>query len=76
MEPRKEFGMALVVIGLSGFWNGAAPVAHHDGWLTDQSDRAGTSWVVGVSQRITLEVTTMVATMEVQVVVAINIIGL
>ena len=36
---------------LSGFWSGRAPVAHHDGWLTDQTDRAGTSWIVGVSQR-------------------------
>ena len=36
---------------LSGFWNGRAPVAYHNGWLTDQNDRAGTSWIVGVSQR-------------------------
>jgi len=31
---------------LSGFWNGRTPVAYHNGWLTDQSDRAGTNWVV------------------------------
>jgi|SRR5210317_505795 hypothetical protein len=36
---------------LTGFWSGAAPVAHHEGWLTDQTDRAGTSWIVGVTQR-------------------------
>jgi|SRR5210317_22577 hypothetical protein len=35
---------------LSGFWSGAAPVAFHEGWLTDQTDRAGTSWVICVDQ--------------------------
>jgi len=35
---------------LSGFWSGRTPVAYHNGWLTDQGDRAGTNWVVSVDQ--------------------------
>lgn len=35
---------------LSGFWNGRTPVAYHNGWLTDQSDRAGNNWVVSADQ--------------------------
>tara|TARA_R100000353_G_scaffold68853_1_gene53325 strand:- start:3089 stop:3832 length:744 start_codon:yes stop_codon:yes gene_type:complete len=35
---------------LSGHWSGNCPVAYHEGWLTDQGDRAGTSWIVTVDQ--------------------------
>lgn len=33
---------------LTGFWNGAAGVAHHDGWVTNQTDRFGNNWLVSV----------------------------
>lgn len=35
---------------LSGFWGGAAGVAYHDGWLTDQTDRHGNNWVISTDQ--------------------------
>ena len=33
---------------LTGFWNGSAGVAHHDGWVTNQVDRFGNNWLVSV----------------------------
>lgn len=34
---------------LSGFWNGNAGVAFHEGWLTS-NDKAGTNWVLSVDK--------------------------
>jgi len=35
---------------LSGFWNGNAGVAYHDGWLTSQVDTHGNSWLYSCDQ--------------------------
>ena len=35
---------------LSGHWDGASGVAYHGGWLTVQTDRHGSNWVIGVDQ--------------------------
>tara|TARA_R110000822_G_scaffold90565_1_gene209355 strand:- start:187 stop:879 length:693 start_codon:yes stop_codon:yes gene_type:complete len=35
---------------LSGHWSGASGVAYHNGWLTNQTDRHGSNWVIGVDQ--------------------------
>lgn len=35
---------------LSGFWNGNAGVAYHDGWITPQTDYHGTNWVISTDQ--------------------------
>lgn len=35
---------------LSGFWSGAAGVAYHGGWVTDQTDRHGYNWVYSTDQ--------------------------
>lgn len=35
---------------LSGFWDGAAGVAFHEGWLTGTSDIHGTNWVYSTDQ--------------------------
>jgi uncharacterized repeat protein (TIGR02543 family) len=34
---------------LHGFFNGASGVAHHNGWVTGQSDVHGSNWVLGTS---------------------------
>lgn len=34
---------------LSGFWNGDAGVAYHEGWLTT-GDKAGTKWLISVDK--------------------------
>jgi hypothetical protein len=33
---------------LAGFWNGSSGVAHHDGWVTDQTNRFGDNWVISL----------------------------
>lgn len=33
---------------LNGFWGGRAGVAHHDGWVTDQTDRFVNNWVISI----------------------------
>jgi len=35
---------------LSGHWSGSAGVAYHGGWVTTQTNRHGTKWVIGVDQ--------------------------
>jgi len=35
---------------LSGFWNGNAGVAYHEGWLTSQVDTHGNSWLYSCDQ--------------------------
>ena len=35
---------------LSGFWNGNAGVAFHEGWLSPEVDNFGTSWVLSTDQ--------------------------
>jgi len=35
---------------LSGFWNGNAGVAYHEGWLTAQTDYETTNWVISCDQ--------------------------
>jgi hypothetical protein len=35
---------------LSGFWGGASGVAYHGGWLTGQTDRHGSNWVISVDR--------------------------
>lgn len=35
---------------LSGHWGGAAGVAYHEGWLTDQTDRHVNNWVLSTDQ--------------------------
>ena len=35
---------------LSGFWDGKSGVAYHVGWLTSQSDRHGSKWVISTDQ--------------------------
>ena len=35
---------------LSGHWSGSSGVAYHNGWLTDQTNRHGSNWVIGVDQ--------------------------
>jgi hypothetical protein len=35
---------------LSGHWSGSSGVAYHNGWLTNQTNRHGSNWVIGVDQ--------------------------
>ena len=35
---------------LSGHWSGSSGVAYHNGWLTTQTNRHGSNWVIGVDQ--------------------------
>ena len=35
---------------LSGFWNGKAGAAYHDGWITDQVDYHTANWVISTDQ--------------------------
>ena len=33
---------------LAGFWNGNSGVAHHDGWVTNTTNRFGDNWVISL----------------------------
>ena len=35
---------------LSGHWGGSSGIAYHMGWLTNQTDRHGSKWVLGTDQ--------------------------
>jgi hypothetical protein len=35
---------------LSGHWSGRSGIAYHNGWLTNQTDRHGSKWVLGTDQ--------------------------
>jgi hypothetical protein len=35
---------------LSGHWSGGSGLAYHNGWLTNQTNRHGSNWVIGVDQ--------------------------
>ena len=35
---------------LSGHWSGGSGLAYHGGWLTNQTNRHGSKWVIGVDQ--------------------------